>query len=100
VLRQVLRRAVDLLFVFFAVLGFCSVPLGQKTAYEHCRALSATDAAAELARGLAGAVDRARRWLDPAREGDDPANSAQAPLANEPMKDAGADVSVVWPGPT
>lgn len=54
------RRAVDSLVTLFAVLGFCSVPLGSKTGFQHTVALLETRPAREAASGLISAVNQVR----------------------------------------
>jgi len=57
------RRAVESVVALFAVLGFCFVPLGSKTGFEHTLALLRTDTVQEALEGLGGAVGRARTLL-------------------------------------
>lgn len=47
-IRQALRRLLDIVVLFFAGLGFFYVPLGQQTGYQHCRHLWTTGAASSL----------------------------------------------------
>lgn len=57
------RRAVDSVVALFAILGFCFVPLGEKTGFEHTLALVQTVPAREAGVGLLNAVSRARALL-------------------------------------
>ena len=58
VIRQLSLRMVELVVLLFAVLGFFFVPLGQRTAFDHVRAVLATPAAADAGRELSTAVSR------------------------------------------
>ncbi len=53
-------RTLNLVLLFFAALGFVSVPLGKRTAWEHTRAILATDAAEEARTELGIAARRLR----------------------------------------
>lgn len=72
------RRAVDSVVAVFAVLGFCFVPLGQKTGFEHTLALLRTTSARDAGAGLLSAVARARALLVDVLASRDP--SAPLPL--------------------
>ena len=54
------RRAVDSVVALFAILGFCFVPLGEQTGFEHTLALVQTVPAREAGAGFLNAVSRAR----------------------------------------
>ncbi|HLV68527.1 MAG TPA: hypothetical protein VKY73_22075 [Polyangiaceae bacterium] len=53
------RRAVELVIVLFAILGFAFVPLGGKTGLEHALFLARSQPARQLATGLLAALSRA-----------------------------------------
>ena len=53
-------RTLNLTVLFFAALGFCFVPLGQHTGWEHTKAILATQAAAEARSEVAIAFGRLR----------------------------------------
>ena len=57
------RRAAETVVVAFAVLGFCFVPLGKRTAFEHTIALVRSPSAHTAASGLVSTLDRARHLL-------------------------------------
>jgi hypothetical protein len=57
------RRLVSLVVVSFAALGFMAVPIGDRTGYEHARAILATPEAARLGESLGRVVDRLREAL-------------------------------------
>lgn len=57
------RRVIDLSVFFFAAYAFAFVPLGNRTALEHCRAILRTRAAREAGRDVITAADRLRRRL-------------------------------------
>jgi hypothetical protein len=93
------HRALDVLVLLFAALGFVYVPLGKHTGYEHAKAILATGAASRAGRELSEAVDRLRGRVvhdatsDPdrgpspkpprfgSRSGDDVDNAHIAPIA-------------------
>lgn len=52
------NRAVEIIVLFFAVLGFLFVPLGKRTGWEHARAIFATEAASEARQELGDAFER------------------------------------------
>lgn len=90
------RRAIEALVFLFALLGFCFVPLGDKTALEHAKAIARTEAAAEAGRELLEATRRIRRRIfDP---GEPPAPQRPTPLVAIEAEgaDAGADASLPW----
>lgn len=60
VVGRYMHRALDLLVLVFAGLGFVYVPLGKHTGYEHAKAIFATGAASRAGRELSDAVDRLR----------------------------------------
>lgn len=71
VLRLLSARTVEIVVLLFAVLGFMFVPLGQRTAFEHARAVLTTSAAIEAGQALLGAMQRVgdelrRAWQAPA----------------------------------
>ncbi len=51
-------RALNLVMLFFAMLGFFFVPLGERTAWEHSRAVLDTPAASEACREVGLAARR------------------------------------------
>lgn len=57
------RRAVESVVALFAILGFCFVPLGSKTGFEHTLALLNTASAREAGSGLISAIGQARTLL-------------------------------------
>ena len=71
------RRATEILVGLFALLGFVCVPLGQKTGFEHVRAIAATGAAREAARDLLSALTWARSRLFGAVTESEPAPPAK-----------------------
>ena len=90
------RRAIELSVALFALLGFCFVPLGEKTALEHAGAILRTDAAAEAAREIVEATRRARKKLFDEVDRPDPKPAPPPLIAAEPA-DAGApDASLPW----
>jgi hypothetical protein len=99
VIQRLARRAIEGLVALFALLGFCCVPLGDKTALEHAGAILRTQAALEAGRELVEAAGGLRRrvfeQLDRA-----PAKTPEsaAPLLAAELVDAGAapDASVIW----
>jgi len=108
------RRALDFAVGFFALLGFVFVPLGERTAFDHAKAIFTTGAAVEAGRELVEAGDRLRRRAlggrsDPGPELPRPENSATPapsgprpeppPMAQTEALDAGADASLPWPDP-
>ncbi len=62
-LHQLGRRALDLVIGLFAVLGFCFVPLGHKTGFEHAKAIVGTRPATEADRGFVAASSKLRQAL-------------------------------------
>jgi hypothetical protein len=96
VIPRLARRAIEALVALFALLGFCLVPLGEKTALEHTGAILRTGAAVEAGRELVEAASRIRRKIFEQVE--------RAPDAPEPAlvraepADAGAapDASLGW----
>jgi hypothetical protein len=99
VIARFTRRGLEALVALFALLGFCFVPLGEKTALAHLAAIARTAPAAELGREIVAAAERVRRRLF--EEVDRPAPEPRAPpmaIAAEPT-DAGAgapDASLPW----
>ncbi len=104
------RRAIDLVVVLFALLGFAFVPLGKHTALEHVVAIFSTGPAHEAGRELVEATERLKRRLVGGLEHDtvpsaEPPNAAAVPRHVGARHrraalhvDAGApDASVKWP---
>jgi len=105
------RRLLDFSIGFFALLGFVLVPLGERTAYEHVKAIFTSGPAVEAGRELVEAGLRVRGRLlgggqrpaepSPARPtGSATANEPQPvppPLAQLDTSDAGVDASLPWP---
>ena len=98
---------VELVVLLFAVLGFVFVPLGQRTAFDHLRAVLATPAAAdarqELSTAVSRIVDKVRELLQAPSPSEDaaPQQMRAAPHARAPhapraaVRDAGGpDVSL------
>jgi hypothetical protein len=85
------RRAAESVVVVFALLGFCFVPLGSKTALEHAIALTRTLPARDAAAGLMSALNRARGLVFRALTPDTPAETAL------PLPSSGTAVSPVPP---
>ena len=56
-------RTLNLGVLFFAALGFCFVPLGKRTGWQHVRAILATDEAIDACRELGAASLRLRDSL-------------------------------------
>ena len=108
------RRAIDLLVVLFALLGFAFVPLGRHTALEHVVAVFSTGPARDAGHELVQATERLRRRLlgglhaDTLPSAEPPTNAAPAhrlvrPSASHAVRrvaarrDAGApDASLTW----
>jgi hypothetical protein len=85
VVRQALRRFVDVAVLFFAGLGFVYVPLGKKTGLEHVRSLLRTPEARDLTTGVADALGSVRgRVLDEVTADPRPTGSVEqrSPKAN------------------
>ncbi len=89
------KRLFQAVVFFFAVYAFVFVPLGQKTALEHVRAIASTPAAKTAATELSGGVKRlahslreeARRATEAVDEqiaGEDPAVESEPPAADAP----------------
>ncbi len=94
------RRAIEVVVLLFAALGFAFVPLGRHTALEHMRAILGTGAAASAGHELAESAKRLERALfgaphDAGASAEPPANAKATPAAEAP--DAGADASQGWP---
>jgi hypothetical protein len=92
------RRAIELVVLLFALLGFAFVPLGSRTGLGHVRAILETGAAGQAGRGLIEALGRLRQSFGTT----DPAPGSAAISAARPIDrastDAGAvDASVRWP---
>jgi hypothetical protein len=85
------RRAAESVVVVFAVLGFCAVPLGSKTALGHVIALTRTVPARDAASGLISALNRARGLVFGALTPETPAETAL------PLPSSGTAVSPVPP---
>jgi hypothetical protein len=91
VLGTVSRRVAETVVVVFALLGFCFVPLGSKTALAHTIALTRTLPARDAGAGLVSALERARGLLFRALAPDAPAETAL------PLPSGGTPVSPVPP---
>jgi hypothetical protein len=110
---KIARRAADFSIGFFALLGFVWVPLGERTAWEHLRAVLASEAAVEARReaveagrrlygamiGEAVAGPSSTEVAPPAPQRPNPDSPRPEPpeLARCGIADAGADVSLPWP---
>jgi hypothetical protein len=95
VIARYARRGIEALVALFALLGFCFVPLGEKTALQHLGAIARTAPAAELGHEIVGAAQRIRRRLF-AEIDRPPTEPAPKLIAAEP-RDAGAgDASLAW----
>lgn len=71
------KRAFQLIVLFFAVYAFAFVPLGERTAIEHVRAIAGTPAARQAASEVKGGVERlVERLRREAREQTDAADRA------------------------
>jgi hypothetical protein len=57
------RRTLESVVAVFALLGFCFVPLGSKTAFQHTLALLQTPPAREAGAGFLMALAKARALL-------------------------------------
>jgi hypothetical protein len=92
VVPRLARRAIEALVALFALLGFCFVPLGEKTALGHLSAMARTEPAAEAARGLLDAARHAKkRLLSELGSADAPRLAPSAsPLVRIAPADAGA----------
>ncbi len=108
------RRAIDLLVVLFALLGFAFVPLGKRTALQHCVAIFSTGPARDAGLELVQATERLKRRLlgglraDTVPSAEPPANAAPThrtvrPSASHAVRradvrrDAGTpDASLTW----
>ena len=105
------RRAIDLVVVLFALLGFAFVPLGHRTGLEHVVAIFSTGEASDAGHELVEATERLKRRLlgairsDTVPSAEPPANAV--PAARPPRaaavvrvrhRDAGVpDASLTWP---
>jgi hypothetical protein len=99
------RRAIDLLVVLFALLGFAFVPLGKHTALEHVVAIFSTSPARDAGHELVEATDRLKRQLlgglrsDTVPSAEPPSNAAPARRRRQgaARRDAGPpDASLTW----
>jgi len=52
VLKRLAWRLVETGVLVFAALGFCYVPLGERTGYEHARAIAASPEVRDFAAGM------------------------------------------------
>ena len=66
------HRALDLLILLFAGLGFFYVPLGNHTGFEHARAIVSTGASTRALAELTLAFERVRSRVLGAGEGSEP----------------------------
>jgi hypothetical protein len=78
VIERLGRRALELVVLLFALLGFAFVPLGHKTGLEHVGAILSTDAARQAGRDLLQAMNRLRSRLG-WPPGPKPANARRLP---------------------
>ncbi|HET7540058.1 MAG TPA: hypothetical protein VFK05_09300 [Polyangiaceae bacterium] len=90
------RRGVEAGISLFAVLGFCYVPLGGHTGFEHAKAVLSTPAAKRAGAELLDALIRVRARL--ALEVEQFATSA-GPLATPPSLPAPKQVGSSHSGP-
>ena len=65
-LGELVRRGVNLLVLGLAALAFFTVPLGEKTLYQHCAAIFTT----REAKALGDGVERAGRHVEHEVRGD------------------------------
>lgn len=86
------RRAIEALVALFALLGFCYVPLGEKTGAQHLGAILRTEAAAQAGRGLVDAARGVRRRIFAELEAPSPPRppASASPLMKVELADAGA----------
>lgn len=105
------RHVLDFSIGFFALLGFVFVPLGERTAYEHVKAIFTSGPAVEAGRELVEAGVRVRGRLlgggaptpnpRPARPATSAAAGGPSPvppsIAQMGVRDAGVDASLRWP---
>jgi hypothetical protein len=67
VLFRLGRRAIGLVTGLFALLGFIAVPIGERTGYEHVKAVLGTpegrEAVAAIARAYEATRDRCMGWI-------------------------------------
>jgi hypothetical protein len=98
VIHRVGRRALEALAAFFAVLGFCTVPLGQRTGLEHTRAILRSEPAQAAARDLVGAFGSLKQRLLEEKQETTTNPLSRSVTAPSPADraDAGADASVEW----
>lgn len=93
-LTQLTRRAVGLAVGIFAALGFLAVPLGQRTGFQHARAIFTSHEALDFAREMRRASDDLKRRIlgevsrEPKRE------PAKPPMSLTEARDAGVDASL------
>lgn len=108
VITRLGHRGLHLVVLFFAALGFFSVPLGKKTGFQHSVDVLSTDAARAAGAELLAAGSRLRDQLGVAIRGMFGGTSRQQPAeprAKTPPpslnliepRDAGADVSLGYP---
>jgi len=63
VLTQLTRRTVGLIVGIFAALGFLAVPLGERTGFQHTRAIFTSREALNFARELRHASDDLKKRI-------------------------------------
>jgi len=93
VVSRLSRRAVELFVLAFALIGFVSVPLGDRTGFQHLYAVLSTDAALRFASGLLEALRSARGKLFEAPSPGGPADPRSGPRPEPPALElrTGAD---------
>lgn len=93
-LTQLTRRAVGIAVGIFAALGFLAVPLGERTGFQHARAIFTSSEARDFARELERATQELKaRILGEVTSKEDRPGTA-APMTLTEASDAGVDASL------
>jgi hypothetical protein len=87
VLTQLTRRIVGLGVSIFATLGFLSVPLGERTGFQHAKAIVLSDEASHFGRALRRAIAELERQLQ-AELRDEPPPEPRSGLSQRPKQGA------------
>ena len=84
-LRSLGKRAIDLTVVLFAVLGFASVPLGEKTGLEHVRSILSSPQAQQAKRDIITTLKSLREQILPSQQALKPRRTPRSTeLSSEP----------------
>jgi hypothetical protein len=98
VIARLSRHLVEVVIGLYALLGFVFVPLGERTGFEHVRAILTTGAAKSAFQELAGAIIRLKNQVlaEPKREPQMPTEPELSITVG--WGDAGVDASLQWDG--